>query len=138
MADCQVLFCAYGATSECHPGCLCTNSYLCTFFSVPDFSAVRTAYSCQPDEIQIAWRRKPVPPISPDAHEVQQDRTGEGKKPRQIQRQGQDPALTTCRRHHLVQQLHTGALPDFLNYCSQLFVGLLQVTCRVKIIRDRN
>lgn len=48
------------------------------------------------------------------------------------------PALTTCGGHHLVQQLHTGALPDFLNYCSQLFVGLLQVTCRVKIIRDRD
>lgn len=61
-----------------------------------------------------------------------------GEKNREVQRQGQDPALTTCRRNHLVQQLHTGALPDFLNYCSQLFVGLLQVTCRVKIIRDRH
>lgn len=55
-----------------------------------------------------------------------------------IHRLGQDPALTTCGGHHLVQQLHAGALPDLLNYCSKLFIGLLQVTCRVKIIRDRN
>ncbi len=37
--------------------------------------------------------------------------------------------LTTSRGHHLIKQLHAGPLPDFLDDCSQLFIGLLQITC---------
>lgn len=37
--------------------------------------------------------------------------------------------LTTSRGHHLIQQLHAGPLPDFLDDRSQLFVGLLKITC---------
>lgn len=33
--------------------------------------------------------------------------------------------LTTSGGHHLIQQLHAGSLPDFLDDGSQLFVGLL-------------
>lgn len=39
---------------------------------------------------------------------------------------------TTSRGHYLIQELHTGPLPDLLHYCSQFLIGLLQVPCTHK------
>lgn len=46
---------------------------------------------------------------------------GQAKSPG-LEMQG---TLTTGRGHHLVQQLHAGPLPDFLDDGPQLLIGLL-------------
>lgn len=47
---------------------------------------------------------------------------------------GAQGALTACRRHHLVQQLHAGPLPDLLDDGPQLLIGLFEVPCRAERI----
>lgn len=40
-------------------------------------------------------------------------------------------SLTTSRGHHLIEQLHAGPLPDFLDDSAQLLVGLLKISCTI-------
>ena len=42
---------------------------------------------------------------------------------------GQRGVLTSCGRHHLVQQLHAGPFPDLLDDGPQFLIGLFQVPC---------